>query len=337
MVNSISSRNGQRSEAGFTLVELMIGMLLGLILTGGVITLFVQSRQSFQVDENVARMQSQARFALDELARDIRMASFLAEPLVPGGVTRHGGLSVATGCGPAGVADWILRFTEVAPATGINTLTGVDNATGAGANAAYGCVDAGEVRAGTDLVAVKRVGGDVVPDADRVNGRVYLDSNGTVAMLYNDTTAVTVGGPVQAWEYRPRVYYIRNFSVTAGDGIPTLCRKVLGTGSPVPVETECLAEGIEDLQIEYGLDPDGNGAVNHYVASPTLDEMQQVVAARISMLARTIQPDRDYTDNRTYQVGNAPAYTPNDRFHRRLYAVTVTVHNLRNLQRLLGI
>jgi type IV pilus assembly protein PilW len=341
MVNSTCNRNrsggtGRRPEAGFTLVELMIGMLLGLILTGGVITLFVQSRQSFQVDENVARMQNQARFALDEVARDIRMASFVAEPLVPGSVTRHGTLSVVTGCGPSGVADWILRFTEEAPATGINTLTGVDNATGATANAAYSCVDADEVRPGTDLVAVKRVAGDVVPDDERVDGRVYLDSNGTVAMLYNSTAAVTVGGPVQAWEYRPRIYYIRNFSVTPDDGIPTLCRKVLGTGNPVPVETECVAEGIEDLQIEYGLDPDGNGTVNHYVADPTLEELQQVVAARISLLARTVQPDRKYTDNRTYQVGNAAPYTPNDQFHRRLYAVTVTIHNLRNLKRLMG-
>jgi type IV pilus assembly protein PilW len=330
-------RNRGRTESGFTLVELMIGMLLGLILTGGVITLFIQSRQSFQADENVARMQNQARFALDELARDIRMASFVAEPLVPGGIARHGTLAVATGCGPAGVADWILRFTEEAPATGINTLTGVDNATGPTANAAYSCVDADEVRPGTDLVAVKRVAGDVVPDDERVNGRVYLDSNGTVAMLYNDIAAVTVGGPVQAWEYRPRIYYIRNYSIAPDDGIPTLCRKVLGVGDPVPVETECVAEGIENLQIEYGLDPDRNGAVNHYVADPTLDEMQQVVAARISILARTVQPDRDYTDTRTYQVGNADPYTPNDQFHRRLYAVTVTIHNRRNLQRLMGI
>jgi len=319
------------TQRGFTLVELMIGLLLGLLLIGGVVTLFVQSRQSFLVDENVARMQDQARFAMNELARDVRMASFVTEAFVPGSITRDASLVVDDGCGPAGADDWILRLTD--EGTGdVNTLTAVDNATAAAAAAAYSCIDADEFQAGTDVVAIKRAAGGTV--AATTPGAVYIRSNGTTAMLFKDPPDGAVGGPTNDWEYRPRIYYIRNFSSEAGDGIPSLCRKVLVGGDPAEMQTECIAQGIEDLQIEYGLDPDGDGNVNQYVPGPTLAEMEDAVTARISILARTVPADHSYTDDRTYSVSNADAYNPNDNFHRRVYSVTVTLHNPRNLRRL---
>jgi type IV pilus assembly protein PilW len=120
-----------------------------------------------------------------------------------------------------------------------------------------------------------------------------------------------------------------------GDGIPTLCRKTLGVGSPAPIETDCIAQGIEDLQIAYGIDLDDDGAANQYLDDPTLAELQNVVSVRIMVLARTVTPDRNYTDTRTYVVGNAEDPTPpNDAFHRRIYTVTVGVRNLRNFQRM---
>jgi prepilin-type N-terminal cleavage/methylation domain-containing protein len=322
-----------RHHGGFTLVELMIGMTLGLVLIGGVVGLFLQSSQSFRVDENVARMQNQARFAMDQLTLDLRMAGFVAEPLSPAAVTLDGSLAIADGCGPAGEADWLVRVTDAGTGEN-NTLTGIDNATGAEASFAYGCIDPAEVRAGSDVVAIKRAAGRVVPLADIQTGRIYLEATGTVALLYKEPAATPLAGPTDIREYRPQIYYIRNFGLVAGDGIPTLCRKVLGTGSPAPIETDCIAQGIEDLQVSYGIDLDDDGAANQYLDDPTLAELQNVVSVRIMLLARTGTADRKYTDTRTYQVGNAADYTPNDAFHRRIYTVTVGVRNLRNFQRM---
>jgi hypothetical protein len=153
-------------------------------------------------------------------------------------------------------------------------------------------------------------------------------------MALRNPAATPIPLPANDWEYRPRIYYIRNYSNAPGDGIPSLCRKVLTWGSPPNMDTECIAQGVEDLQVEFGLDTNGDGNANRYLPNPTLTEMQQVVSARISVLARTEEADRGYTDQRTYTVSNAPAYTPNDNFHRRLYTVTVMIHNLRNLERL---
>jgi type IV pilus assembly protein PilW len=328
-------------QHGFTLVELMIGMTLGLVLIGGVVALFLQSRQSFRVDENIARMQDQARFAMDQLTRDLRMAGFVAEPLSPAAVTLDGSLAIEDGCGPAlpggpvglGGPDWLVRVTDAGTGEN-NTLTGIDNATGPEATAAYGCIDSLEVRAGSDVVAIKRAVGRVVPVADVQANRVYLEATGTVALLYQEPADTPLAGPTEIREYRPHVYYIRNFGLVADDGIPTLCRKTLGTGSPAPIETDCIAQGIEDLQIAYGIDLDDDGAANQYLDDPTLAELQNVVSVRITVLARTVTPDRNYTDTRTYQVGNAADYTPDDTFHRRIYTVTVGVRNLRNFQRM---
>jgi hypothetical protein len=174
-----------------------------------------------------------------------------------------------------------------------------------------------------------------VPDADVQAGHIYLHSNGSIGILYLEGPgAGAVPPPAEYREYRPRIYYIRNYSNAPGDGMPSLCRKELGVGNPTPITTDCVASGIEDLQVEYGLDTDGDGTVNQYLPDPTLADLQDITAVRVTLVARTMEEDRGYTDDRTYTVGNAPARTPSDHFHRRVYSTTVTVHNIRNLRRM---
>lgn len=327
------TRSAQHRQHGFTLVELMIAMVLGLILTGGVISLFLQNQQSFRVDETVARMHDEARYAMLEIARDIRMVSFLSEPLAPGAVMQDGNLVVGTDCGVAGQPNWIYSTTDALTGE-VNTLTAVDNATGGAAAAGFSCIDAGEIRPNTDVVGIKRVAGGPLEDAVLQAGAVYLRSNGIMGVLHRSPPSVAVPPPFTNWEYRPRIYYIRNFSNAPGDGVPALCRKVLTVTAAPTMVTECIASGIEDLQLEYGIDTTGDGAVNRYVPNPTLAELQRVASVRISLLARTTTADRGHTDERTYRISNAPDYAPADNFHRRVYSTTVPVHNLRNLQNL---
>lgn len=59
---------------GFSLIELMIAMLIGLILLIGVVQLFSASRAAYQLSEGMSRVQENGRFAIDFLQRDTRMA-----------------------------------------------------------------------------------------------------------------------------------------------------------------------------------------------------------------------------------------------------------------------
>lgn len=327
-------RQHSTKSRGFTLVELMIAMVLGLLLGGAIVTIFVENRRSFDRDESLMRMQDDARQAVRELVNDLSMAGYWSDLVLPTSIVTDGSLAVATDCGPGAIVNWI--YQPVTPGTNVSqALTAVDNATGGTANASFSCIAAGEVLPGTDVIAIKRLAG--ARTAVVAANTAYLRTNGTLGLLYREPAgapAISIPVPFSEWEYRPSIYYVRNFAVVAGDGIPTLCRKVLQFGGVPTMVTECLAQGIEDLQLEYGLDTSGDGEPNAYVTNPTLAELQTAVTARIFVLARSADDDMRYTNDKAYQLSNAPAYLPADNFYRRVYSVTVGLKNVASLRRL---
>jgi type IV pilus assembly protein PilW len=318
-------------QSGFTLVEIMVAMVLSLLLGVAIVTVFVNNSHSFTQDDNLIRMQDDARFALQQVAFDLSMAGHYAELLSPAAVTLDSNLTVGLDCGPAAVTNWAYQTTQ--PATGDSlSLIAIDNVTSAQVVAGHSCFLADEVAPGTDVVSIKRVAG--AETSVFRNGAVYLRTNGTVGLLYRQpltgTPVVTVGLPRTEWEYRPAIYYIREYAYALGDDIPTLCRKVLGGPGPSML-TECIATGIENLQIEYGIDTSGNGNPNTYMSAPTVADLQNVVSARIYLLARTTDIDVRHANQKTFSIGNAPDYTPNDSFHRRVYSTTVAIQNIRSM------
>ena len=325
---STFSRNRQ---SGFSVIELMIAMLLSMVLAGAIISVFVNNNYSFKQDENIGRMQDDTRHALREIAFDLSMAGHYADLHIPGTVSYDGGLTIGQDCGPAGEANWMYRTTETGTGNSLSVMA-IDNATNAAVAAAHSCFVAGELVDGTDVVAIKRVAG--AEAATLSANSAYLRTNGTVGVLFSGTAPsappVTVAPPRADWEFRPSIYYIRQFANTPGDNIPTLCRKALRGAGP-GMTTECLATGIENLQIEYGIDTTGNGQPNVYLSNPTLDQLQSVVAARIFLVGRTTEIDTRYTNTKTYSISNAPAFVPNDSFHRRVFSTSVAIQNIRTM------
>ncbi len=70
------------TQAGVSLIELMIAMVLGLLIMAGVIQLFSASKLTYNMTEGLARVQENARFSFEMLTRDLRMAG--AQPLCGG-------------------------------------------------------------------------------------------------------------------------------------------------------------------------------------------------------------------------------------------------------------
>ena len=76
MKRAIHSLMYSRNEHGLTLIELMIAITLSLLIVGAVISLYLTSQHLYKVQDNLARLQESARYAMNEVARDVRMAGY---------------------------------------------------------------------------------------------------------------------------------------------------------------------------------------------------------------------------------------------------------------------
>ncbi len=115
--------------SGFTLIELMISMTISLILVSSTITLFVHQEESSRYIKSFSRIQENGRFALDILARNVRMARYddknPAEVIRDDGSTAGSGIFGADtpgGAGLSAIADTIT--TEYEGGTGIRDCLG---------------------------------------------------------------------------------------------------------------------------------------------------------------------------------------------------------------------
>lgn len=92
-----------RDQAGITLIELMIAMLIGLLLVAGAFQIFMSSKQTYRVQESLSRLQENGRFAAAQVQRELRMAGYA------GCLTSINNLLDTTG---AGYSDALFDFTQ---------------------------------------------------------------------------------------------------------------------------------------------------------------------------------------------------------------------------------
>ena len=324
-------------QRGLTLIELMLGVTLGFLVSGIVLSLYINTSRSLAQNERYAWMQENARFALKALSEDLTMADFWGRVIATDVI----GTNVTSPTGDCGVDIDIFNG---------NTATLVNNYHVSPASTQFTPCAAltTDLRPNTDLLALKRVEGsatastfidaaDIDGDSDTTeiltlgasdlsNGVVYLRSTGSAGAFIDDASPSNPPGTSQSdWRYMPRIYFVRNYYETAGDQIPALCRLAIsGAGLTT---TECIAEGIEDFHIQFGIDTDKNTVANIYTSTPTLGEMENAVSARVYLLARSIDADRHFTNDTQYVLGDAIVPAANDGFYRRVYSTTISLRN----------
>ena len=112
------------------------------------------------------------------------------------------------------------------------------------------------------------------------------------------------------------IYSIQN----GASGQPALFKKV---SAAAVVE---MVESIENMQILYGEDTDGDSSPNYYVPAGTVGlDMDQVVSIRISLLVRSI--DDNLTSVPRAYTYNGATTTPTDRRLRRIFSSTIAIRN----------
>ena len=73
-------KNSPVSYRGMTLVEVMIALVIGLVLTGGVLEIFIASKQSYRSLETLSRLQEGGRIAIMLMGERLRMTGYKSDP-----------------------------------------------------------------------------------------------------------------------------------------------------------------------------------------------------------------------------------------------------------------
>ncbi|MHB8921009.1 MAG: PilW family protein [Halothiobacillus sp.] len=211
-------------QSGFTLVELMISLVLGLVVVGGVISVFLANQQSYRTNQALGDVQDNSRTAFEFLARDIRDA----------GLTGCGNLgrvaNVLNNSPTGGGTDWWANFG--------NAVMGYD---GAAADPAVTTGTAiGQRVAGTDSIQLMGASGSgyTVDAPNSTTAQFKLNETSTDLA---DGDIVIVCDPNQATILQVTNYNNANVTVVhnTGVGSPGNCSKGLGypavcttTGTP---------------------------------------------------------------------------------------------------------
>jgi type IV pilus assembly protein PilW len=344
---AFSTGPGMKKQQGLSLIELMIAITLGLVLMGGVIQMFLSSRQVFSTQQAMSRMQESGRLSIEFMADDIRMAGY-------------------AGCADRNTqfendlteSDVFNDFTAVSgpgPGFPFNSINGF-----ASDDLPSGLTLDPEPVADSDLLVVRYAGGaphivatdvtpgeikilaaGVVPAGNCVNGickdATLLVSNCTGGHIFSaedvsfdqisERTTITHSGD---WPWAAPVIITKSFF--SGDevmpvasvlyyigenpgGNPSLYRSEMGATA---VE---MLEGVENMSLRYGINAE-------YFAAGELSEAQwlNVNSVRIELLLRSNE-ENVLDSPQGYSFAGEDVEGPADKRARQIFRTTVALRN----------
>lgn len=317
----------------------MVALTIGMVLLGGVITILVSSQQTYRVNEALARIQENARFAFQLLSRDVRMAGYM-------GCVGEGTAPVNTLNNPT---DFLWNFgqpiqgfeaagggwTPALPAAITTPLNGSDILVIRGPDGADTRViqrPGGTPPGSADIKLTVGSGlkqGDVVLVTDCLAAAVFQITNinksaGMDNVVHNTGVGVpgndiqNLGQSYEGGEIvkiATHSYYVH----TNPGNNPSLYWK---NGSS---NAEELVEGVADMQIDYGVDADGDRAADSYQTADAVVDWANVVSVRINLLMQSVE-DNITSQPQTYTF-NGTTITPADRRLRKTYSTVIALRN----------
>jgi type IV pilus assembly protein PilW len=325
MKPQVPHQTGQKRQKGFSLVELMIALVLGLVLSAGVYQVFTNSTQTYQLSDSLSNLQENLRFAVGRLQYETRMAGhkgcLIGEPFnnldtaaddpVYGRLPVSGWEADGTDIGdaytnddftfantslsqvnvgtalPADLTGTVLPGSDVLVvnnATRVNvTLTGnpAANANTIGTDGNSG------IPAGKILMAVTSdcTGGDIFQKTNVANSASLIKDSGQSPgnqTPVSDGFNATYDDNASIYEFASTAYYIGRRDA---DAPPSLYMHRLDAGDPFNAVE--LVEGVENMQVLYGVTNPGGDVVISYVSADNVNDWANVASVRVGLLLRS--------------------------------------------------
>ncbi len=353
-----------RRELGLSLVELMVSMVMGVFLLAGVVSIFIANRQSYRTADALARVQESLRMTAEYLGRDLRgvgafgcVAANLEvasahdcalmhqkrglKNLLNGGVGSHehgfdqpivGMNADDSEAGWTPALDTTVTSLVPPPSAGSDVLV-LRVPTGP----ALTVLEHGTSASGEDALTVRSTdelaSGDIVMVTDcesaavfQITGLTPVPDGASAERSVAHAVAGTPGNQClalgkhyangQLMRVATRVYFV----ASGADGQPSLFRQELD-GDPLEI-----VEGVENLQITYGVDTDGDGRLDDYLEADAVDgDWAQVLSVRVDYVVAS-PGDNITTEPQTYALAGESITAP-DRRLRQVSSITVAVRN----------
>lgn len=297
---------------GFTLIEVMISLTLGLFL----LTMSMQSlttmNKTFVSIKSSSRMQETARFTFALLENDIKQSRYWANAL-----------SYAHFSGSAELTDInISNCLEGGTSWGRQiqqAIFALNNSAGT-----YACVNNDSYLQG-DILTIRYASTKAFASFD--DEQIYIRSLGSEHRLFigkDRELAINndLSSPLSQIMVAHSFFVGDSGRTCKGDLLPALFWQTLVNGRP---QKEELLTGVEQLQVQFLIDENIDGKPDRYLNPDQIVNWQTVHSVKVDLLVRSECSDALHIDNKTYQLGDV-SYQVDDHFYRQQFQYTFNYH-----------
>ena len=317
-----------RENSGFTMIELLIAIALGLVLLAGLYKTFRTQHDTYVVQDQVAAMQQNLRAAMYLITRDLQMAGWYTNFDRNNHNIDWDGLTGQENFKPL----LIPHDNHPTSGDGVNNKTDMLVIVKGGDERRT--LTAGETASGTNITLSNRLlDGDSTPDLNNTTRKYGLlvksdlrtadffivdAASGSITNQWALSENYTSGDTVFRTDII--IYKVNNDPAT---GRPTLYRQNLGNDNG----SQPVAENIENMQVRYYLENDTAPKNGDQI---NLTNQARIRAVEVILVGRTAFPQRGFRDTETYNFANneAPYLNPGDNYRRKVLSTIVKTRNV---------
>lgn len=310
---------------GFTLVELLVSLTLGLVLMTFLIGTLFATQESNRQTQQLVQLQQNGQMLMSLFHSELPNLMFFAgRSLADVASASHqlpavlGDCSAETDSGSFPVSDqpYLTLYTQLVRKN--NHLS---------------CLS--QPLAGSEVLQFKRIVGSSLSATQMRSNRFYFETSVASSRFVSSSTAYLTPDSLY-WPFSHQVFYI---SEQKHDGkiVPVLMRKRLirnAAGQSV-MTTDSIMDGVERMHFEFGLDANLDGQVDFYLSTEQMQpqhwqqQKHRIINIKFYLLLRSLDEDFSYQNDQLYQMGLQWFKAPSDPFRRLLVSSSVAFSNTR--------